>query len=100
MTSGRHLPAATAEPPAELTFTVTLTTEQLERIAQRVALLISDQRDDGFLDVAGAARYLSTTPKAIYHLVERRQLPHHRAGGRLLFDPARLRGWVESGGEW
>ncbi|MHB8642839.1 MAG: helix-turn-helix domain-containing protein [Gaiellaceae bacterium] len=68
---------------------------QFEALAWRVAGLLREGRDDGFLDVKGAAEYLSTTPKAVYHLVERGRFPHHRAGGRLLFDRAALRAWVE-----
>ena len=81
-----------------LALTVTLAPEQLDTLAAHVADLLRAGRDDGFLDVAGAAAYLSTTPKAIYHQVERGKLPYHRAGGRLLFDRAELRAWVERGG--
>ena len=63
-----------------------------------VADLLRERRADGFLDVAGAAEYLSTTRKSVYHLVECGRLPHHRAGGRLLFDRSELRAWVERGG--
>ena len=73
---------------------LTLSAEFVEAIAERVAELIRENADEGFMDVECAARYLATTPKSIYHLVERRHLPHHRAGGRLLFDPAELRAWV------
>jgi excisionase family DNA binding protein len=81
-----------------LALAVTLPPDQLEALSRRVADLLQDGRDDGFVDVGGAAEYLTTTPKAIYHLVERRRLPHRRAGGRLLFDRAELRAWVERGG--
>jgi excisionase family DNA binding protein len=78
--------------------TLALTPEQEDALVQRVAERIQEGRADGFLDVRGAADFLSTTPKAIYALVERQKLPHHRAGGRLLFDRAELRAWVEGGG--
>jgi excisionase family DNA binding protein len=78
-------------------FTLTLTSEQEDALVQRVSERLEGSRDDGFLDVPGAAQYLSTTAKAIYALVERQQLPHHRAGGRLLFDRAELRAWVRQG---
>jgi excisionase family DNA binding protein len=48
-----------------------------------------------FVDVDGAAEFLGLSRKAVYRLVERHRLPHHRAGGRLLFDRRELRGWVE-----
>jgi excisionase family DNA binding protein len=78
-------------------FTLTLTSEQEDALIQRVSERVQESRDDGFLDVPGAAQYLSTTAKAIYALVERQQLPHNRAGGRLLFDRAELRAWVRQG---
>jgi excisionase family DNA binding protein len=78
-------------------FTLTLTSEQEDALVQRVSERLEGSRDDGFLDVPGAAQYLSTTAKAIYALVERQQLPHNRAGGRLLFDKSELRAWVRQG---
>jgi hypothetical protein len=77
--------------------TVVLAQDELNLLARHVADLIEDRRDDGFLDVNGAARFLATTPKAIYHLVERRRIRAHRLGGRLLFDPTKLREDVERG---
>jgi excisionase family DNA binding protein len=81
-----------------LTLALTLAPAQLDALAARVADLLREGRDDGFLDVAGAAEYLSTTRKSVYHQVERGRLPHHRAGARLLFDRSELRAWVERGG--
>jgi excisionase family DNA binding protein len=83
--SQEHVPLTLALPP-----------EQFEALARLVAESLHDDRDDGFLDVRGAAQYLSLTPKAVYALVERQKLPYHRAGGRLLFDPRELRAWVEA----
>jgi excisionase family DNA binding protein len=65
----------------------------LEALALRVAELLDERYDEGFLDVDGAAAFLDLSRKAIYRLVERHQLPHHRAGGRLLFDRRKLRAW-------
>jgi excisionase family DNA binding protein len=95
LTPTAESPRRASVPP--LALSVVLPPEQFEALAVRVAELISDGRDDGFLDVPGAAEYLCTTPKAVYHLVERQRVPHHRAGGRLLFDRADLRAWVERG---
>lgn len=78
-------------------FTLAFTSEQEDALVQRVAERIQEWRDEGFLDVPGAAEYLSTTPKAIYALVGRQKLPHSRAGGRLFFDRVELRAWVERG---
>jgi excisionase family DNA binding protein len=81
---------------ADFAFTVVLPPDQFEALAQRIAALL-DGRDDGFLDAAAAAEYLGLSRKAVYALVERRRLPYHRPAGRLLFDRAELRSWVEGG---
>ena len=80
---------------AGLVLSFELSAEQLDLLANRVARLLADARDDGFLDTDAAARYLSLTKSAVYHLVERHKLPCHRAVGRLLFDKRELRRWVE-----
>ena len=81
-----------------LLLTISLAPEQLELLASRVADVLESRRDDGFVDVDGAAAFLSVSRAAVYHLVERGQLPYHRAGGRLLFERRALRAWVERGG--
>jgi excisionase family DNA binding protein len=86
-----------ATPQEHVPLTVVLPPEQFEALARRVADALRNDRDDGFLDVRGAAEYLSTTPKAIYALVGRGRLPHYRKGGRLLFDRAELREDVKRG---
>jgi excisionase family DNA binding protein len=66
----------------------------VEAVAARAAELVTEH-DRGFLDVDGAAAFLGgCTRKRIYNLVERGELPHYKAGGRLLFDPRQLRNWV------
>jgi excisionase family DNA binding protein len=47
--------------------------------------------------VEGAAEYLGPSRKAVYHLVERGRLAHGKPDGRLLFDRAELRAYVERG---
>ena len=81
-----------------LQLTVMLAPGQLELLGSRVADLLERRRDDGFVDINGAAEFLSLSRRAVYRLVERDRLPHHRAGGRLLFDRRALRAWVERGG--
>jgi hypothetical protein len=77
--------------------TIGVPDELLEALAQRAAAIVCEQ-DRGFLDVDGAAAFLGgCTRKRIYHLVERGRLPHHRVAGRLLFDPRKLRTWIENG---
>jgi excisionase family DNA binding protein len=82
---------------ADFALTVVLPPDQFEALAKRVAALLDEGRDDGFLDADAAAEYLGLSRKAVYALVERRRLPYHRPAGRLLFDRAELRSWVEGG---
>jgi excisionase family DNA binding protein len=82
----------------DIALVITLSPEQEEALARLVAERLRDGYDEGFMDVRGTAEYLSLTPKAIYALVERQKLPHHRIGKRLLFDRRELRSWVEGDG--
>lgn len=93
---GMDTAAAPAEAPLALRATVP--PDEVEALARRVADLLREYRDDGFLDVDGAAAFLGgCSRKALYHLVERGRIRSHRVGGRLLFDPAELRADVERG---
>jgi hypothetical protein len=75
-----------------LTLAVTLPADQFEALAEHVAELLDERRDNGYLDVDGAAAFLGRcSRKAVYHLVERGRIRTHRLAGRLLFDPAELR---------
>jgi hypothetical protein len=76
---------------------VELSESDVQAIAKEVCELLRQGRE-GFLDVAGAAAYLSLTPKAIYHLASRGQIPCHKPAGRLLFCPEELREWVRGSG--
>lgn len=49
----------------------------------------------GYVDVRGAAELLATTPKGIYSLVHRREIPYRKLGRKVLFDPMELRAWVD-----
>ena len=71
--------------------------ELAERIAERLGAA-GGADDHGFLDVDGAARYMSCPKSRIYSLVSAKRLPHHRDGSRLLFDRAELREFVRRGG--
>ena len=86
--------------------TTNTTTEQVpdalnglvEVLARRVTAVLEETRDDGFLNVDGAAEFLGgCSRKAVYHLVERGRIRAHRVGGRLLFSPRELRADVERG---
>jgi hypothetical protein len=58
-------------------------------VSSEVAQALADvaaPRKDGYLDVNGAAAYLSTTPAAVRSAVKRKQLESFRsATGRVLF---------------
>lgn len=82
---------------AGIDLAVVVPPEQFEALARRVAAVLEEGRDDGFLDAEAAAEYLGLSRKAIYALVERRRLPYYRPAGRLLFDRAELRAYVEGG---
>lgn len=80
------------------TVQITLDEATLQAIAERVADLLEDRQDPGFLDADGAAAFLGgCSRKAVYHLVERGKIRAHRVGGRLLFDPVELRADAERG---
>jgi hypothetical protein len=82
-----------------LPFALELPPSLVEAIAERATAII-DERNTGYLDVAGAARFLGDcSPKRIYNLVERGVLPHRKFHGRLLFDPCELREAVEASSE-
>jgi excisionase family DNA binding protein len=51
-----------------------------------------------YLTVPEAAGYLRISARKVYDLVSRSGLPHHRAGGRMLFERAALAQWVRSSG--
>jgi excisionase family DNA binding protein len=69
----------------------------LDALARRAAELVAE-RDAGYLDVKGAAQFLGgCSTKRVYNLVERDAIPYYKPHGRLLFDRAELREWVERG---
>lgn len=69
--------------------TVTLTGDQLDAIAERVAVLLSERqapRDERrYLNAVEAAWYLSCSRGRLYDLVQLRKLEPCRDGRRLLF---------------
>jgi excisionase family DNA binding protein len=81
---------------------VPLPDELVEELAGRVAALLTERQpastDAGYLDVPGAAEFLSCPPSRIYALVSASRLPVYRDGSRLLFDRNELRAYVAAGG--
>lgn len=49
-----------------------------------------------WLTTGEAAQMMRMRPRTLYHLVQKGLVPHARAHGRLLFDPAQLRAWLAS----
>lgn len=47
-----------------------------------------------YLDVAGAAAYLSLTENAVRHMVKRHDIPFHKVGKRVRFDIQDLDLWM------
>jgi len=77
--------------------------ELVDQVAERVAAILADRApvdtpDTGYLDVAGAADYLTCPTSRIYALVSANRLPVRRDGSRLLFDRQELRQYVNQGG--
>ncbi|HYC81454.1 MAG TPA: helix-turn-helix domain-containing protein [Solirubrobacterales bacterium] len=78
--------------------------ELIEQIARRAAELLADRagaaesEEGGYLDVVGAAEFLSCPKSRIYSLASLGRIPHYHDGSRLLFDRAELREYVRNGG--
>jgi excisionase family DNA binding protein len=72
--------------------TITLTPQQLDAIADRVAALLADRQppDRRYLTAEQAADYIATSRERIYDLVETGKLTPRRDGRRLLFRRADL----------
>lgn len=50
------------------------------------------------LTVRAAATLLDVSPRTVYALVERGELPAIRVGGQIRFVPSTLEEWLRSGG--
>jgi excisionase family DNA binding protein len=49
-----------------------------------------------YLDIRGAATYLSRSPRALYTLVHERRIPFIKQGGRVMFDRVALDRWMNA----
>ena len=79
----------------ETTTLIQLSPDDLLEIVNRaVREALDAEPAQGFLDVAGAAAFLSLSEHALRMRVRRGGLPVHRLGSRLLFDPKELREFV------
>ncbi len=70
-------------------------------LAERVRQLIREElaaeqlADDRFLNAASAADFLDISEDALRSRVRRREIPFRKRDGRLYFDRAELRAYVE-----
>ena len=70
--------------------------ELAQSLAERVEACLTGQGGGrGYLDVQGAAEYLSCPRSRIYDLTSRRQLPHYKLGSRLLFSKQEIDAWLD-----
>jgi excisionase family DNA binding protein len=82
-----------------LTFTLTLTEDDLVNLADRVrATLAVNHEHTSYLNVDEAAAYLACRKRRIYELVGERKLRAYRDGRRLLFKQEDLDHCVCGGG--
>jgi len=51
-----------------------------------------------FLDVEGVSEHLYLSKSCIYKKVAAKEIPHHKIGGRTLFDIDEINMWVKSDG--
>jgi excisionase family DNA binding protein len=84
--------------PSTLTLTLTLSEEDLDAIAERVAARVAPPAPERtpWLDTAGAAEYLAAKPGRIHDLVALRRLTPRRDGRRLLFRRSDLDAYLEA----
>jgi excisionase family DNA binding protein len=54
------------------------------------------QQWPAYLDVPGAANYLSISVRHVYQLIQKRQIPHSKIGGRISFNRQQLDQWHAS----
>lgn len=84
---------------AGVEFTVALSDEQVERIAQRAAVILAERDSPAaapWLDARAAAAHLSCGVDRIHDLVQLGKLTPRRDGRRLLFRRDDLDAYVEA----
>lgn len=80
-----------------ITTLIQLSPAELEGLLVRaVREALNVKPDQGFLRTAEAADFLGLTPEGLRQAEKRGQIPSHRLGSRVLYDPAELRDYVRS----
>lgn len=72
-----------------------------DRLAPRLAARLGQTTSgsgDVWLDVTGAAEYVSCPKSRIYALTSARRIPFHKDGSRTLFRRDELDEWLRAGG--
>jgi excisionase family DNA binding protein len=67
----------------------------VERLKEAGAFAVEDEAP-GMLPVAAAAKRIGRTPKAVRHLIDRKELLAHRCGRRVMIDRAELEQWIRA----
>jgi hypothetical protein len=86
---------------AELAIGLTLTPEQLDTIAARVAEITAARSpsDDGWLRGAEKiAAYIDCPPSRVYALSSAKRIPVEHDGSTLIARKSELDGWIRNGG--
>ena len=73
---------------------VTLTDDQIDAIARRVAEVRPAEIRPRLIDVPKAAVYLGVSQHALREYVRHQTIPTVRANGRVLFDTHDLEKWI------
>ena len=75
--------------------------DKLDRINVKIEILFGLEESpkapiqDKLLDVKGLVDYLGVGKNAIYKLVNEQRIPFYRIGGRVRFDLAKVKKWLE-----
>jgi len=87
-----------SRPAVPLAFTIELSGEQLDAIAERVAGLLADSQPTPaeWLNANDAAQHLACSRDRLYDLVQLGKLEPRRDGRRLLFRRSDLDAYIEA----
>ena len=100
----RLLGEGARRPPVRMIVAVDVPGEVVETIARRTLELMREEEQqepaDGWLDAAGAARYLGMPKTALHKLTAARAIPFEQesAGCKLYFKRSDLDAWRRQGG--
>jgi excisionase family DNA binding protein len=80
-----------------LPLTITLDSDQLDAIAQRVAAMLGPEEPNPspWLTVEDASGYLRLPKSRLYKLTAARAIPHRKHEGRILFRRDELDSWLD-----